>query len=450
MRRVFKVLLPCVFAVFLSGCGGGEKVVSDMSLEDGSKPVPEEDSLQPAMPEVPSQTTPEESPAEPPPPPPPSPSPPPPPPAPPACPSLVPSAQELMDPTSMESYQISLPEGFSISFYSDQVPGARSLALGAKGTLFVGTRGSAVYALSDTDGDNFAETVRTVSTSLDTPNGVAFRNGDLYVAEAKRIIRYEDIENHLSSPPSPITVIDMLPRVAGAHDWKFLRFGPDGKLYVPVGAPCNVCLEDNEWYASILKVDPDEQNPEPEVFAHGVRNTVGFDWRPGSGELWFTDNGRDNISSDPQINDNSPPDELNRAARAGLHFGFPYCHGTDVSDPHFGSMRACSEFTPPQLELPAHVAALGMRFYTGSMFPSSYRNAIFIAEHGSWNRTEKIGYRVTLACLRGGEKSYQVFAEGWLDSDGTVLGRPVDVLVAPDGSLLVSDDRRGAIYRISR
>ena len=366
---------------------------------------------------------------------------------------LVP--QTVTEPMSRRSYQISIPEGFSISFYSNPVSGARSLALGTNGTLFVGTRGvGTVYALSDTDGDNFAETVYEIDKSLDTPNGVAFRNGDLYVAEADKIIRYEDIENHLSSPPEPVIVIDMFPRVVNQHDWKFIRFGPDGKLYVPFGAPCNVCKRNDERYAAILRMDPDEPNLDEsdlEVFAHGVRNTVGFDWHPGSGELWFTDNGRDNISNDQQITDNSPPDELNRAGSAGLHFGFPYCHGTDVSDPDFGSMRACSEFTPPELELPAHVAALGMRFYTGSMFPAPYKNSIFIAEHGSWNRSTPIGYRVTLACFRPGkEVSYQVFAQGWLKSDGTAWGRPVDVLVAPDGALLVSDDRRGAIYRISR
>ena len=340
------------------------------------------------------------------------------------------------------------------------MPGARSLALGAKGTLFVGTRRSTVYALRDTDGDNHAETVDIIADNLDTPNGVAFRDGDLYVAEVSRVLRYDEIESKLSSPPTPEDVIDTLPADTN-HGWKFIRFGPDGKLYVPVGAPCNVCERNEEYYemnyeegykprhAAILRMDPDGSNLE--VFARGVRNTVGFDWHPDSRELWFTDNGRDNISPDPQINDNSPPDELNRAPGAGLHFGFPYCHGSNIRDPDFGADdKPCSGFTAPQLELPAHVAALGMRFYTGSMFSSSYRKAIFIAEHGSWNRTEPIGYRVTLACLKAGKKTYQTFAEGWLRNDGTRWGRPVDVLVAPDGALLVSDDVKGAVYRISR
>lgn len=278
---------------------------------------------------------------------------------------------------------------------------------------------------------------------------MAFRDGDLYVAERDKIIRYDEIESRLSSPPAPEVVIDGLPHGV-LHWWKFLRFGPDGKLYVAAGARCNACKDNDERYASILRVDPDGTNLE--VFAHGVRNTVGFDWHPESGVLWFTDNGRDDISSDPQINDNSPPDELNRAGEAGLHFGFPYCHGSEVPDPEFGSERGCDDkgFTPPQLELPAHVAALGMRFYTGSMFPASWENVIFIVEHGSWNRTVPIGYRVTSVRLNEQEgESDEVFAQGWLGSDETVWGRPVDVLIAPDGALLVSDDHKGAIYRIS-
>lgn len=395
MLRIFRLLISPLFVFLLSACGCGEKTAPDERAE------------------APSESISEETPADP-----------------------------------MLS-GISLPEGFSISFYSNEVPGARSLALGADGTLFVGTRDSTVYALSDTDGDNYAETVHIIADNLNTPNGVAFRSGALYVAEISRILRYDGIESRLSSPPDPVVVIDTLPRDRH-HGWKFIRFGPDGKLYVPVGAPCNVCRRGDERYAAILRVNPDGTNLE--VFAHGVRNTVGFDWNPESGVLWFTDNGRDNISRDQQVNDNSPPDELNRAVEAGLHFGFPYCHGADVQDPQFGSERGCDEFTSPQWELPAHVAALGMRFYTGSMFPASWRNTIFIAEHGSWNRSVPIGYRVTSVRLdeSGNAASYEVFAHGWLGSDGTAWGRPVDVLVAPDGALLVSDDRRGAVYRISR
>lgn len=413
MLRIFRVPIQylCVFLLF--GCG--EKPAPGGRVEVPSGPMPEEIPAEPMPPETSGE---------------------------PAPPQRIPADSMLS--------RISLPEGFSISFYSDKVPGARSMTLGEEGTLFVGTKGKTLYALSDTNGDNYAETVQIIANGLDAPNGVAFRDGDLYVAERDKIIRYDEIESRISSPPVPEVVIDGLPNGA-FHWWKFLRFGPDGKLYVSVGAPCNVCEEDDERYAAVLRVDSDGTNLE--VFAHGVRNTVGFDWHPESDVLWFTDNGRDDISSDPQINDNSPPDELNRAGGAGLHFGFPYCHGSNVPDPEFGSKRGCDGegLTPPQFELPAHVAALGMRFYTGSMFPASWKNVIFIAEHGSWNRTVPVGYRVTSVRLneQGKAVSYQVFAQGWLGSDEAAWGRPVDVLIAPDGALFVSDDRKGAIYRIS-
>ena len=339
--------------------------------------------------------------------------------------------------------EISLPDGFSISFYSDRVPGARSLAMGSDGTLFVGTRRQTVYALTDSDGDKTAETVRIIADDLNSPNGVAFRDGSLYVAEINRILRYDEVESSLSSPPAPEVVVDTFP-TDRHHGWKFIRFGPDGKLYVPVGAPCNVCLRDDDRrYASITRMNPD--GSDFEIFAEGVRNTVGFDWHPESGVLWFTDNGRDHLGDDV------PPDELNRAPVAGLDFGFPFCHGNTVSDPVFGSGRECAEFVPPEWELQAHVAPLGMRFYTGSMFPGSWRNSIFVAEHGSWNRSEPVGYRVARVRVSDGmATSYEVFADGWLGDDGEAWGRPVDVLVAPDGALLVSDDRMGAVYRISR
>ncbi len=413
MPRTFSLLITSLFIFLLSACGCGEKTAPDGRVEVPSGSMPEE---------TPAEQMPAETPGE-------------------------PASPEI--PADPMLSRISLPEVFSISLYSNQVPGARSLALGTDGTLFVGTRSRTVYALSDTDGDNYAETVHIIADNLNTPNGVAFRDGALYVAEINRILRYDSIESRLSSPPAPVVIIDTLPRDRH-HGWKFIRFGPDGKLYVPVGAPCNVCKRDDERYAAILRINPDGTNLE--VFAHGVRNTVGFDWHPESGVLWFTDNGRDNISRDQQVNDNSPPDELNRAGEAGLNFGFPYCHGADVQDPQFGLERDCDEFTPPQWEFPAHVAALGMRFYTGSMFPASWKNVIFIAEHGSWNRSEPIGYRVTSVRLdeSGNAASYDVFAHGWLGSDGAAWGRPVDVLVAPDGALLVSDDYRGAVYRISR
>ena len=270
-------------------------------------------------------------------------------------------------------------------------------------------------------------------------NGVAFRNGALYVAEVNRVLRYDDIESHLNNPPKPVTVNDKFPKDR-PHGWKFMAFGPDGLLYVPVGAPCNICEPDPNRYAVITRMKADGAGPE--VFAQGIRNTVGFDWHPVTKELWFTDNGRD------YLGDDVPPDELNHAPKQGLHFGYPYCHGGDIPDPEFGKNRSCSEFTPPAQKLGPHVAALGMRFYTGSMFPADYHNQIFIAEHGSWNRSTPIGYRVTLVQLDNNRAvSHKVFAEGWLQGN-RAWGRPVDVLVMPDGALLVSDDEAGAIYRI--
>ncbi len=337
--------------------------------------------------------------------------------------------------------QIKLPPGFSISEYA-RVPNARSLALGAKGTVFVSNRsGQNVYAVRDEDGDGRAERQWVVFRGGRMPNGVAFRDGALYVAEVSRVLRFDSIEDRLDNPPEPVVVYDKFP-ADRHHGWKFIRFGPDGMLYVPVGAPCNICLRtDDERYASITRMRPD--GSELEVFAHGVRNTVGFDWHPETKELWFTDNGRD------WMGDDMPPDELNRAPRKGLHFGYPFFHGSGIPDPEFGKGRNAADYVEPVQNLGPHVAALGMRFYTGKMFPAEYRNQIFIAEHGSWNRSQKIGYRVMLVRVAGNRAvSYEVFAEGWLKGE-SVWGRPVDVEVLPDGSLLASDDHAGAIYRIT-
>ena len=335
---------------------------------------------------------------------------------------------------------IQLPPGFRIALFAE-VPGARSLALGAQGTVFVGTRArdSKVFALRDRDGDGRAEERHVVASGLDTPNGVAFRDGALYVAEISRILRLPGIEKTLASPPRPEVVTATLP-TERHHGWKFIAFGPDGLLYVPIGAPCNICDRPDPRFASISRMKPDGSGFE--VFARGVRNTVGFDWHPQTGELWFTDNGRD------MMGDDVPPDELNVAPRAGLHFGYPHCHGS-VADPEFGRGRTCAQYAAPALELGAHVAALGMRFYRGTMFPSEYRGHIFIAEHGSWNRSRKVGYRVMRARMQDGRPaSYEPFAQGWLQGDKE-WGRPVDVLELPDGSLLVSDDKAGAVYRIT-
>ena len=337
--------------------------------------------------------------------------------------------------------RIKLPPGFNIEVYAPRVPNARSMTLSPSGILFVGSRGKGnVYAVLDHDRDYKADEVVVLASGMNMPNGVAFRDGALYVAEINRVLRFDQIESRLKNPPEPVVVNDSFPKDRH-HGWKFIRFGPDGKLYVPVGAPCNVCLKEDPRYATIMRMNPD--GSELEIFAHGVRNTVGFDWHPVTKELWFTDNGRD------WLGDNLPPDELNHAPKPGLHFGFPFCHGKNIPDPRFGRPGKCQETTPPAMELGPHVAALGMRFYTGTMFPEEYKHQIFIAEHGSWNRTTKIGYRITLVRLKGNKAvSYEVFAEGWLQGRHA-WGRPVDVEIMPDGSMLISDDKAGAIYRIT-
>ena len=338
---------------------------------------------------------------------------------------------------------IKLPPGFHISIFADSINNARSLALGSKGTVFVGNRqGDKVMALVDVDGDGKADHVYVLAQGLKTPNGVAFHNGALYIAQVDSIWRLDDIENHLADPPKPVLIFDKLPHDEH-HGWKYIAFGPDGKLYVPIGAPCNNCdaAEKDPRYASITRMNPD--GSDFEVFASGVRNTVGFDWHPDTKELWFTDNGRD------MLGDNIPPDKLNHAPKAGMNFGYPYCQGGDISDPEYGKRHPCSDFTPPVVKLGPHVAALGMKFYTGGMFPAEYKNQIIIAEHGSWNRTVPIGYRLTLVKFpKTGEPTYEVFADGWLQN-GKAWGRPVDVLQLKDGSLLVSDDFANVVYRIT-
>ena len=330
--------------------------------------------------------------------------------------------------------EIRLPPGFRISLYAEGMPHARSLALGAEGTLFVGSTGDKVYAVPAGGGK-----ARVVASDLEAPHGVAFRDGALYVAEIGRILRYERIEERLDHPPKPAVVVDDLP-LERHHGVKPIRFGPDGMLYYAVGSPCNVC-EPDARHGIIARLDPASPGRR-ETFASGIRNSVGFDWDPATRELWFTDNGRDNLGDDV------PADELDHAPTAGMNFGFPYCHQGDLPDPQFGRRHECSEFAPPARKLGPHVASLGMRFYTGRKFPEQYRGAIFIAEHGSWNRSRKIGYRVTVV-RRGpdGKYSYEPFAQGWLQGQ-TTRGRPVDVIVAPDGALLVSDDANGVVYRI--
>ncbi len=330
---------------------------------------------------------------------------------------------------------IKLPEGFHIELYSGDVPNARGMDLAEDGTLFVGSRDEGnIYAVTPD------KKVIILDEGLNMPAGLDFYEDDLYVSAVSEILRYPDILDHLEDPPEPEVVYDQYPTDKW-HGWKFIKFGPDGSLYVPVGAPCNVCLRDDPVYASITRIDKDGTNME--VIAHGVRNTVGFDWNPATGNLWFTDNGRD------YLGDELPPDEINRLTEVGQHFGFPYVHGKDVKDPEFWDKRPDDfKWVKPQVELRAHVAALGMRFYTGKMFPEKFWGGIFFAEHGSWNRSSKIGYRVMFVPVDNDEAGdKEIFATGWLEGEEP-WGRPVDVEVMPDGSLLVSDDFAGNIYRI--
>jgi len=337
---------------------------------------------------------------------------------------------------------IKMPKGFSISVFAE-VENARSMAMSPNGTLFVGNRNEdKVYAVKDTDGDFKADKKWTIASGLNMPNGVAFKDGSLYVAEVSRITKFTDIEKKLANPGKPEVVYDKFP-TESHHGWKYIAFGPDGKLYVPVGAPCNICEPKAPIYASINRMNADGSGLEN--FVSGVRNTVGFTWHPDSKDIWFTDNGRD------MLGDDTPPCELNTASKAGMHFGYPYCHAGTIKDPEFGDKRPCSDFTKPAQTLGAHVAPLGLKFYTGNMFPASYKNQLFIAEHGSWNRSKKNGYRLSLVKVENGKSvGYETFASGWLDeATQKVWGRPVDVLVLPDGSMLVSDDQAGVIYRIT-
>lgn len=359
---------------------------------------------------------------------------------------VMPDAKPQLD-------SLRMPAGFSIELYATGVRGARSMALAPDGTLFVGTRAKTLYAVIDRDHDHKAEQVVELATSLNLPNGVAFKDGALYVGELTRITRYDNVLPAVSAGTfaslTPNVVVGGLPSDF-IHGWKYLAFGPDGQLYYQIGAPCNIC-DKGDPYAAIWRVKP--EGGTPEIVARGVRNTVGMTWHPRTKALWFTDNGRD------MLGDESPHDELNVAPKAGLHFGYPYCHQGDTPDPNTDknnpidvSANPCSKFAAPAQRLGPHVAALGLKFYGGSMFPPEYRGRLFIVNHGSWNRTPAagpIGYRIMLASVEG-EKvtSYQPFAEGFLQGR-QAWGRPVDLLEMADGSLLVSDDGAGAIYRIT-
>jgi glucose/arabinose dehydrogenase len=347
-----------------------------------------------------------------------------------------------------EPQNLKAPPGFKVSVYADNMPKARQMVLSEAGTLFVGTNIDVVYALPDRNRDGKADEVIKILSGLHTPNGVAVRDSALFVAETSKITRYDNIEKQLQQLKTNgkaikgSLVTDKLPKEEW-HGMRYIRFGPDGFLYFGIGAPCNVCVRpDDERFGSIVRMKPDGSNFE--VYEKGIRNTVGFDWHPKTKELWFTDNGRD------YLGDNLPPDELNCAPKGGMHFGFPYRYGNNASDPEFGIKAPKNlTFTPVAMPLGPHVASLGMRFYNGNVFPKKYRDTIFIAEHGSWNRDKKIGYRISNVSFENGKPTkYETFLNGFLVGEEP-WGRPVDLCIMPDGAMLVSDDRGGAVYRIT-
>jgi len=340
---------------------------------------------------------------------------------------------------------LKVPSGFRIEVWAHGFPGGRMMTRGDKGTVFVGTRGiGRVYAVMDKRGKR---TSKVVIDKLVQPNGVLFHNGSLYVAAINKVLRFDDIEANLDKIPPPVDMTDAFqlpPEVH--HNWKFLALGPDKKIYIQVGSPCNLCEVNPGVHGQIRRYNLDGSGME--IVARGVRNSVGFDFHPRTGELWFTDNGRD------WGGESGFEDELNRvpADRIGGRFGFPYCHANGQPDPDLKVPDPCAGVILPVTTLGAHVAALGMRFYTGKMFPAEYRDAILVARRGSWNRTVKDGYDVLMvtATPDGKDAHVKPFVTGFLDKEKNAFrGRPVDVMQMPDGSMLVSDEQNGAIYRVS-
>lgn len=325
---------------------------------------------------------------------------------------------------------LKVPAGFKVELFANGLENARTMVLGANGTIFVGTRGAGkVYAIKNNKHYLIAD-------NLNMPNGLAFHKGSLYIAAVDQIIRLDNIEQNLTKPPKSVLIRDDLP-TSKHHGWRFIAIGPDKRLYISIGAPCNICEEGNYAHIRSMKLDGSDERIE----AKGVRNSVGFTWHPHTKKLWFSDNGRD------WLGDNRPPDEINRVDTRGQHFGFPYCHGGFIQDDYF-NQQPCDNFIPPVLPLGAHVAPLGIAFYTGKQFPGKYRNQLFVAEHGSWNRSKKSGYRVMMASFNGKKVQYKPFVSGWLQGENA-WGRPAYILVLPDGSMLISDDKAGAIYRVS-
>ena len=339
--------------------------------------------------------------------------------------------------------RIKLPASFKAEVWAHGLPGGRTMVRAPKGTIFVGTRGiGRVYAVTDKEGKR---EVRTLFQGLTQPNGLAVKDGSLYVFAINRVLRFDNIEDKLDNPGQPVELTDKfnLPPEAH-HNWKYVAFGPDGKLYVQVGSPCNICEINPGVHGQIRRYNADGSGME--IVARGVRNTVGFDWHPVTKELWFTDNGRD------WGGDDGPEDELNRIGKGqeGAHFGFPYCHANGIPDPEIKRPAPCAGVVMPAALTGPHSAGLGIKFYTGSMFPAAYRNAAFIARRGSWNRTEKFGYDVVVAkTLKTGKARIEPFMTGLLDEKANAFhGRPTYLLEMPDGALLVSDEQNGAIYRI--
>ena len=349
--------------------------------------------------------------------------------------------QPTMFPGDPRIDDINLPPGFHLSIFAENVTNARGMSLGPDGTVYVGSRSEGkVYALPDRDRNGKADTVCRIASGLNMPAGVAWHDGDLFISSISKIVKLPTIAENLLHPPVAVTIYDQYPDKEH-HGWKYIDFGPDGKLYVPVGAPCNICMSEDSVFASMTRMNADGSGME--IIAHGIRNSVGFDWDPRDSSLWFTDNGRD------MLGDDVPNDELDHLTSIGQHFGYPFCHQGNVLDPEFGKGKDCADYVPPAALLGPHVAALGMKFYRGNMFPEKYRNAIFIAEHGSWNRSTPIGYRVAVAWPQSdGTATTEIFADGWLTGN-SAWGRPVALLELPDGSLLLSDDTADMIYRIT-
>jgi len=351
----------------------------------------------------------------------------------PVAPPPLPAAADKL-PTA----KLKLPPGFNIEVYASGIANTRSLRVGDKGTVFVGTRlGNKVTAIIKKDGKT---EIKTIAEGLYRPNGLAYHKGTLYIAELSQISKIDNVEANLDKPPKPTVIYTDLPKDE-AHGWKFIAIGPDEKLYIPVGQPGNNVLHDKD-HGQIRRINLDGSGREN--VAVGVRNTVGFDWNPVNKQLYFSDNGRDWLSEDV------PQDELNRITKVGQHFGAPYCYQGNFLDPEFGWGHSCREFEPPVMLTGPHSAGLGMRFYTGKMFPAKYKNVIFLARHGSWNRSAKFGGDVVAIFLNkdGTVKSSEPFITGFLDNNN-YIGRPVDVEFMADGSMLLSDDWNGAIYRIT-